>query len=287
MTISVNSVEKYYGNFKALNDASFTIEKGEIVGIVGSNGAGKSTLIDIIIGFSNPSNGTIEFDYGFENDNVRDFIGYVPEENTLYEYMTPKGYVLFFADLYSIPRNISESRVEELFDKLGLYKIDSTIGEMSKGMKRKVLIARSLIHDPDILIYDEPTSGLDPSITREIIDFIKSISDSDGKTVILSAHKLGNIERICDTVLIMNNGSIISNKSIDDLQAENTSNKYTIYSTVHITGSVEENGKYKIGIDDISEISQTILEIERNGGEVVDIEKNDVSLENTFHTLVS
>jgi len=212
--LRVEELVKTYGNFTALKGVSFSVRRGEVLGLLGENGAGKSTTIRILVGLITPTSGVVEYDGVdlFSNlDELRRRIGYVPEVDALYEDMTAEEYLKFFASLYDVKFN------RDIIDKLGIP--NKVIGAMSKGMKRKLSVARSLIHNPDYLIYDEPFSGLDPMISLTLADFLKSLKD---KAILFSAHNLYYVEYLCDRVVIMKSGEVIYEGDVEEIRGLKT-----------------------------------------------------------------
>jgi ABC-2 type transport system ATP-binding protein len=199
---------KNYGEIKAVDSLGFSIKKGEIFTIIGPNGAGKSTLLKIIIGIVDKSSGVVSIlgmDPDKERLRINKAIGYMPEENALYENLSVRHYLRFFSELYSIPKKEADRRAEEMCRDLGVRDINQKIGNLSKGNKRKVLLMRALMHKPRLLILDEPTSGLDPVTTSVFLGFIRKLRQ-EGKTIIFSAHNLYQVEEISDRVLILKDG---------------------------------------------------------------------------------
>ncbi len=198
--ISLKQVTKLYGQLAAVRDLDLEIEDGEIMGIIGHNGAGKTTILKMIVGLISPTSGTVEVmgrDVAKESTYVKQFIGYLPEESPLYENMAVAEYLMFFSELYKVPKREAKERIDLLLGSLKLPEQDKLTGELSKGMRRKVAIARALLHDPRILILDEPNAGLDPLTSFFIINYLKSLKEQ-GKTILLSAHNLFHVEYICD-----------------------------------------------------------------------------------------
>ena len=219
MSISVKSVTKVYGEQHALNDVSFEIGKGEIIGFLGPNGAGKSTMMKIITCFIPQSNGEVKVcGFDVENDalQVKEQIGYLPEHNPLYLEMYVKEYLLFVAGLYKV-KNAKE-RVAEMIELVGLtIEQKKKIGALSKGYRQRVGLAQALIHDPEVLILDEPTTGLDPNQIVEIRNLIKKIGQE--KTVMMSTHIMQEVEAICDRVIIINKGKIVADQPTSELNS--------------------------------------------------------------------
>lgn len=218
MTIELQNITKLYGEQKALDQVSLTINKGEITGLLGPNGAGKSTIMKIISCFLPPSSGEAHV-YGFnvmeEPLKVKAKIGYLPEHNPLYPEMYVREYLHYVAGIYKMKGNI-EDRINKVIELTGLIvEQNKKIGALSKGYRQRVGLAQSLIHDPEILILDEPTTGLDPNQLLEIRDLIKSIGKE--KTVLLSTHIMQEVEAICDRVIIINNGKIVADDETSKL----------------------------------------------------------------------
>lgn len=214
--LRVENLIKRYGDFLALKGISFEIDRGEILGLIGENGAGKSTTIKILVGLLKPDSGKVEYDglNFFENKSkLKKNIGYVPEVDSLYEDMNAFEYLMFFSSLYGVERDVARKRAEELIEALKIP--NKNITEFSKGMRRKLSIARSLIHDPDYLIYDEPIGGLDPSSSLFIAEFMKSLRD---KAILFSAHNLYYVEFVCDKVAIMKDGRILYYGDLEELK---------------------------------------------------------------------
>ncbi|MFT7626821.1 MAG: ABC-2 type transport system ATP-binding protein [Ulvibacter sp.] len=216
MSISVTNITKEYGNQKALDNVSFNIAKGEIVGFLGPNGAGKSTLMKILTTYIKATEGAASVnDYPVSKEvlKVQKSIGYLPEHNPLYVEMYVREYLEFNAEIYKIPK----TEVEKIIDRTGLLsEANKKIGELSKGFRQRVGIASALLHDPEVLILDEPTTGLDPNQLIEIRALIKSVGKS--KTVLLSTHIMQEVEAICDRVIIINKGKIVLDKKLIDLK---------------------------------------------------------------------
>ena len=215
MSIAVNNISKSYGAQKALDNISFSINKGEIVGFLGPNGAGKSTLMKILTTYITADEGTATVNGQNVNTNpkaVQLSIGYLPEHNPLYLDLYVREYLAFNADVYKV----AKSRIEEVIQLTGLStESHKKIGQLSKGYRQRVGLANALLHNPDVLILDEPTTGLDPNQLMEIRNVIKNVGKD--KTVFLSTHIMQEVEAICDRVIIINNGKIVTDKKLDNL----------------------------------------------------------------------
>ncbi len=231
MSVVVENLSKHYGAQKALNKVSFTARKGEIVGLLGPNGAGKTTTMKILTCFIPQTEGearVCDFDVTKDPIEVRKRIGYLPEHNPLYKEMYIKEYLSFIAGLYNIKNK--SSRVAEMIEMVGLQKEQhKKIQALSKGYRQRVGLAQSMMHDPEVLILDEPTSGLDPNQLSEIRDLIRSIGKE--KTVIFSSHIMQEVQAICDKVIIINNGKLVANDSIEKLQGRGTKTQTLLIET--------------------------------------------------------
>jgi len=217
MSIKVNNITKLYGKQKALDDVSFSIEAGEVVGLLGPNGAGKSTMMKIITCFIPPTSGEVTvngFDIYEQSIEVRKRVGYLPENNPLYLDMYIKEYLEYTAGIYGIKNKMK--RVGEMIDITGLGPEQSKkIGALSKGYRQRVGIAQAMIHNPDVLILDEPTSGLDPNQLLDIRNLIKEIGRE--KTVMLSTHIMQEVEAVCDRAIIIDKGKIVADDTTGHL----------------------------------------------------------------------
>ena len=221
MSIEVKNLFKYYGQQAAVNDVSFSVKQGEILGFLGPNGAGKSTTMKIITGFIPSHSGEVTvcgLKVDVDNLEARKLIGYLPENNPLYLDMYVKEYLEFVGGIYKIKK--VKSRVNEMIDAVGLgIEQNKKIGALSKGYRQRVGLAQAIIHDPKVLILDEPTSGLDPNQLVEIRELIRTIGKE--KTVMFSTHIMQEAEAICDRLVIINNGRIVANDRALSLQEKN------------------------------------------------------------------
>ncbi len=215
MSIEVKDISKAYGQQLAVDQISFSIQKGEIVGFLGPNGAGKSTLMKILTTYLEPSSGTASVNshsIATEKKQVQQSIGYLPEHNPLYLDMYVREYLAFNARVYGVDQN----RIEEVIELTGLKpEAHKTIQQLSKGYRQRVGLANALLHDPEVLILDEPTTGLDPNQLVDIREMIKTIGKN--KTVLLSTHIMQEVEAICDRVIIINKGVIVLDETLADL----------------------------------------------------------------------
>ena len=210
--LEAQNLSKYYGNFLAINDVSFEVGQGEIVGFLGPNGAGKTTTMRILSGFMPASTGTVRVaGYNILKDSLkaRKHMGYLPETVPLYKDMTVKSYLKFFATIRDYPKANRAARIKEV---MGICRIDgyadTQIGRLSKGYRQLVGVAQAILHEPDVLILDEPTIGIDPRQVVQIRQLIKDLGEEH--TVILSSHILPEVSMICEKVMIMNKGKIVA-----------------------------------------------------------------------------
>ncbi len=219
MSIEVNAISKSYGAQKALDNISFSIKKGEIVGFLGPNGAGKSTLMKILTTYIAADEGSASVngnDVNAQQKAVQQSIGYLPEHNPLYLDLYVREYLAFNADVYKV----AKSRIEEVIVLTGLSsESHKKIGQLSKGYRQRVGLANALLHNPEVLILDEPTTGLDPNQLVEIRNVIKSVGKD--KTIFLSTHIMQEVEAICDRVIIIDKGKIVADKKLDVLISAN------------------------------------------------------------------
>ena len=222
MSIKVENLTKYYGNNLAVDNISFEIKSGEIVGFLGPNGAGKSTTLKMITTFLAPTKGTIyvnDINTLEDSIEVRKKIGYLPESNPLYYDMNVIDYLKYAGELQSIPKELLPKAIDKMLDVCGLDNVKHMdIGVLSKGYKQRVGLAPAMIHEPDVLLLDEPTSGLDPNQILEIRKLIKELGKK--KTVMLSTHILQEVQALCDRIIIINKGSIVADATPENLQKQ-------------------------------------------------------------------
>ncbi|MCB0657669.1 MAG: ATP-binding cassette domain-containing protein [Saprospiraceae bacterium] len=216
MSIEVTNLQKWYGANQALNDISFSIKKGEIVGFLGPNGAGKTTTMKILTCLMPPTEGSATvcgLDVRKSPIGIQRLIGYLPENNPLYGDMFVQEYLNFVSQIYQIPDR--QQRIADIIQQTGLVShAHKLIKELSKGYRQRVGLAQALIHDPQVLILDEPTTGLDPNQIQEIREIIRR----QGKTILLSTHIMQEVEAMCDRVIIIHQGKIIADNTTEELK---------------------------------------------------------------------
>jgi|SRR5271157_258435 len=288
--IKLTGVTKLYKDFEAVRDLDLEVRDGEILGIIGHNGAGKSTTLKMIVGLIAPTSGTVEVmgrDMAKDSTYVKRFLGYLPEESPLYENMTVKEYLMFFSELYDMPPRKAAERIDTLLKSLNLPERNKLTGELSKGMKRKVAIARALLHDPKILVLDEPSSGLDPLTSFFIVDYLRSLRN-EGKTIVLSAHNLFHVEYVCDRVAILKNGRLVVCDSMDKIRKDLGSREYEVkFMSDQKLDYEKKEGNYIYRTGDIGNIASLLKNISENNWALVDLSMKESALEDIYVKLMA
>ena len=219
--LEVRSLTKYYGALPALRDASFVAKPGQILGYLGPNGSGKSTTVRMLVGLMEPTSGEVLWrGQSIFNDlpAYRAQLGYVPEEPFLYTHLTAPEYLRLVGGLRGIDDGVLETKIERFLDLLGLTDDQySTLAAFSKGMRQKVLIAASLLHNPDLIVLDEPFSGLDVGAALMLRSVIKALAD-EGRTVLMSSHVIEVVEQLCTDVVILSDGHVVAHDRVDRLR---------------------------------------------------------------------
>jgi ABC-2 type transport system ATP-binding protein len=301
MSIVVQGVTKLYGEQKALNNISFEVKTGEIVGFIGPNGAGKSTMMKIITGFIPASSGQIlvnDLEVGTDNLEVRKEIGYLPENNPLYPEMYVREYLGFVASIYNT--GVSKKKlIDNIIELTGLIpEQKKKIGSLSKGYRQRVGLAQALIHNPGVLILDEATTGLDPNQIVEIRNLIKEAGKE--KTVMLSTHIMQEVEAICDRVIIIDKGIIVANEEKSKIYSVIKRPKQVIH--VEFENDIKEALLLEIAnVNTVRQIKKNTWLIEAKGAEdirplifnfavknnltVLSLQKQESNLEEVFRHL--
>jgi len=300
MSIEVKNLLKVYGEQKAVNNISFSVKKGEIVGFLGPNGAGKSTTMKIITGYLHPSGGEA-FVCGI---NVADDplatkkkIGYLPELNALYYEMYVKEYLGFIAETHKIQN--PKDKIQNAIELTGLtVESKKKIGQLSKGYKQRVGLAAALIHDPEVLILDEPTSGLDPNQIIEIREVIKK--QGKDKTVLFSSHILQEVEAICDRVIIINKGNLVANDTLTNLRKGSSTSIVRVEFKQRVTEAQlreltavnsiynSDPNNWQLATNDPDLLRKQIRDLElRHSLDVVSLQNEKQSLEEVFRSLTN
>jgi len=289
--IQLTNVTKRYDNTIVVHDLNLEIKTGEIVGIIGHNGAGKSTTMKMIAGLIEPTSGNVrvmgqDIQKG-SSTKVKQRIGYLSEESPLYEAMTAQQYLLFFSELYQMPRQKALKRIDQLLASLDLFEKDKLTGEFSKGMKRKTAIARTLLHDPELLILDEPNSGLDPLTSFFIINYLKTLR-REGKTIIISAHNLFHVETICDRVGIIKNGRLLVFDTMDAIRARLGKREYQVIFHADRELAYEQvNGNYIFRTAEVDAIAGMLETVSANRWTLMDLSMRESALEEIYVKLMT
>ena len=308
--ICVKNITKKYGNFIAVDNISFTINDGEIVGLLGPNGAGKSTTMNMITGFIEQTEGTItvnNFDTIKQAKKAKKCIGYMPENVPLYMDMTVKEFVNFMAELKYVPKKERKININKTLENTGLLEVQNKlIRNLSRGFKQRVSMAGALVSNPSVLILDEPTVGLDPKQITEIRSLIKSLSKEH--TVIISSHILSEISQLCEKVIIINNGKIIAEDTPKNLE-EKSKDTSSVIVTVEDTNNKMKNileicdfisdcklikdnedgtKQYLISSNDNKDIRKSIFEtFAKESITIFELKQNEATLEDAFIKLVN
>lgn len=308
--ICVNNITKKYGNFVAINNISFTVNDGEIIGLLGPNGAGKSTTMNMLTGYLEQTDGTITingFDTIKQAKKAKKCIGYMPENVPLYPDMTVKEFISYMGELKNVPKKSRREDIEKVLKQTGLIDIQNKlIRNISRGYKQRVSMAGSLIGNPSVLILDEPTVGLDPKQIIEIRALIKSLARDH--TLILSSHILSEISQLCERVIIINNGKIIAEdtpKNLEDkfndtssvlVTVEDLENKMNnaslLFDFISTCTLVKENDdgtkQYLITAKDNSDIRKLIFNaFAKENITIFELRKEETTLEDAFIKLVN
>jgi len=299
MSIEVKNLLKVYGEQKAVNNISFKVNKGEIVGFLGPNGAGKSTTMKIITGYLEQSGGeayVCGLNVKDEPLETKKKLGYLPELNALYYDMYVREYLAFVAEVHGIQK--PKAKIENVIRLTGLtVESKKKIGQLSKGFKQRVGLAAALIHDPEVLILDEPTSGLDPNQIIEIRNVIKN--QGKDKTVLFSTHILQEVEAICDRVIIINKGELVADEKLSNLRRRSSSSntvKVGFKESVEIdllqnlpgarsVNKVDANN-WQLATDNPEQLRKQILELSLHHNlNIVSLQNESHSLEDVFRAL--
>jgi len=300
--IKLNKLHKTYktktGNVKALNNISLTIEKGSFFGLLGPNGAGKSTIINILADLVTKDSGEINImghDFDKNKINAKNCLGIVPQELVMDPFFNVKETLEIYAGYYGIAKN--QRRTNEIIKALGLTdKATAKPRTLSGGMKRRLLVGKALVHDPDIIILDEPTAGVDVELRDQLWEYISKLN-KNGKTVILTTHYLEEAEELCDQIAIINKGKIIANDKKSNLKklfGVKTLNITIKKTSDKIEKDLKEFGDISINSNIISikyktenlEYDKLINKLAKNNAEIIDINTQETDIEDIFKNLV-
>lgn len=303
MSITVSQLSKVYGEQRAVDDISFSLRKGEVVGFLGPNGAGKSTTMKMITGYLPPSSGQASvcgYDVTTHPMEVRQRVGYLPEANPLYADMYVKEFLGFIAQVHQLGK-ISDKRIAEVIEMTGLVpESKKKIVDLSKGYKQRVGLAQALLHDPEVLILDEPTSGLDPNQLADIRQVIKNLGQH--KTVVLSTHIMQEVEAMCSRVIIINKGKIVIDDSLQNIQQGGSENGYIQVSfgeplpssadLEQLAGVTrirqQDKQTWQLFAANIEEVQKNLLQFALiNNRNILSLQSNSQSLETIFRQLTA
>lgn len=303
--IEVVGLTKFYGEVRALDEVTFDVRKGEILGFLGPNGAGKTTTMRILTGFLSPTSGTAKiagYDVVEESLEVRRLTGYLPESTPLYNEMRVRDYLGYMARIRGIPRRRIRDRVDDVVERCGLREVaDRLIGHLSKGYRQRVGIAQALVHDPQVLVLDEPTIGLDPVQVREVRQLIKSMAGE--RTIILSTHILPEVSMTCQRVLIIHKGRIVAEDTPEGLSrrlqqservlvrlARPPSQPLRAFSQLDGVLRVEpvDDNLFAIEAPPGNDIREQVAEfVVQNGWGLLELRREELTLEEIFVNLVT
>jgi len=279
MSMIVNSVSKSYKSQKALNNISFSADKGQVIGFLGPNGAGKSTMMKILTGFIKPNEGAVfvdDIDVLKNPIAAQKVIGYLPEHNPLYAEMYVREYLQFQAAIYKV----SKSQIEDCIEKVGLtLEANKKIHQLSKGYQQRVGIAAAILHNPKVLILDEPTTGLDPNQIIEIRALIQELGKN--KTVLFSTHIMQEVEAVCDRVIIIKKGEILVDKKLKELQ----DSKQQIIEVTYNTSCDEEIFQKLSNLSSVKNTSDNNWQLTFSSSEDVRSKIFDLAQENNLKIL--
>lgn len=300
MSVIVSNLTKIYGTQRAVDNISFEVKQGEILGLLGPNGAGKSTTMKIATCYVPPTSGTVTlsgYDVTTQSMEVRKHVGYLPEHNPLYLDMYVHEYLHFIGSLHGMRGNTLHARTRQMIDMTGLgIEQNKKIGVLSKGYRQRVGLAQAMIHEPAVLILDEPTTGLDPNQIVEIRNLIKNIGKE--KTVILSTHIMQEVQAICDRVVIINAGKIVANNAIDQLKQYSNTTRILIAEfqfpiDISLLTAIEgvsganhlDGNKYEIFYGETDIRSLIFAACQAHGWVLLGMTQKETSLEDLFSRL--
>ena len=313
LMIQVENLTKVYGATRAVDDVTFNVRKGEVLGFLGPNGAGKSTTMKVLTCYLAPTAGRAKvagFDVFDNSLEVRKHLGYLPEDTPLYKDMTVLEYLQFAAAMRGMASDRSEKRIKEIGGRCGLHEVaGKLVGELSRGYRQRVGLAQAMLDDPDLLILDEPTSGLDPNQIVEIRTLIKELGRA--KTVVLSTHILSEVQATCDRVLIINDGIIVANGTPEQLQRtfqgaeeiglelktssirpiEEIIPKLKLVAYVNDVALLSHTGdvsKFEIHAEKGNDVRESLFRMAVSEGWIIlEMQRRITSLEEVFHTLTT
>ena len=298
--IEARDLNKSFGEFKAVENLNLKINRGEVFGFLGPNGAGKTTSINMMVGLLSPTSGHVFIDGKEVKQIEKGIIGICPQELVLWDYLTCRESLMLMGNLYEVPKDKLKKRVDKLLDELFLTeKANSVVSQLSGGMKRRLNLALALVHEPDIVVLDEPSEGLDPQSRRVLWNYIRSIRDNEGKTVILTTHLMDEADRLSDRIAIIDHGKLLQLDTPSNLKKEtgegdviemkisNPEKNHEIITAVKkledVESVLEVNGQINIrAMDAVGKLPLIMEEIETQGVRVLDLSVRQNTLEDVF-----
>lgn len=294
--IGINNLSRHYGDFKAVDNVSFDIQRGEIVGLLGHNGAGKTTIMKMMTGYLEPTSGNMTIDgleLGKDTQAIQKRIGYLPENCPVWPEMTVIDYLEYQASLHGVPQEQQTQAVAKAIQRTALKeKATQSIQTLSRGYRQRVGVAQAILHNPDIIILDEPTNGLDPTQINQMRELIRELSQS--ATVIISTHILQEVQAVCDHVLIMRAGQLVVNSSLEALQSGhhllltlNNSNAEKYLKTIDGVTNIERfdvpNGQQGYALDAVADLAPTVAKaVQQQGDQLFSLQPEVRNLESVF-----
>ncbi|MGA2675421.1 MAG: ATP-binding cassette domain-containing protein [Methanobacterium sp.] len=298
--IIAQNITKDFDGFKAVDGLSLQVKKGEVFGFLGPNGAGKTTFINIMVGLLKPTSGKILINGADVQEIDKELIGICPQELVLWDHLTCKESLKLMGDMYEVPKKLLKSRVDKLLKDLLLTdKADTVVTKLSGGMKRRLNLALALVHEPEIVVLDEPSEGLDPQSRRVLWNYIKSLRDDEGKTVILTTHLMDEADKLSDRVAIIDHGKLIRLDTTENLKKEigegdvvemklskpqmNMKVIESLKSIQQIISVLEVDGVINLrAMDAVGKLPQIMDKVESTGVQISDLSVRQNTLEDVF-----
>ena len=298
--IIAQNITKDFDGFKAVDGLSLQVKKGEVFGFLGPNGAGKTTFINIMVGLLKPTSGKILINGADVQEIDKELIGICPQELVLWDHLTCKESLKLMGDMYEVPKKLLKSRVDKLLKDLLLTdKADTVVTKLSGGMKRRLNLALALVHEPEIVVLDEPSEGLDPQSKRVLWNYIKSLRDDEGKTVILTTHLMDEADKLSDRVAIIDHGQLIKLDTTENLKKEigegdvvemklskpqmNKEVIKSLKSIQQIISVLEVDGLINLrAMDAVGKLPQIMEKVESTGVQISDLNVRQNTLEDVF-----
>lgn len=298
--MEAREVTKDFGDFKAVDNLNLKIKKGEVFGFLGPNGAGKTTSINMMVGLLRPTLGQIFIDGESVEKIEKGTIGICPQELVLWDFLTCKESLMLMGDMYQVPKEELKKRVQKLLDDLFLQdKADTVVTQLSGGMKRRLNLAMAVVHQPDIVVLDEPSEGLDPQSRRVLWNYIRSLRDDEGKTVILTTHLMDEADRLSDRIAIIDQGKLlrldtpanlkkeIGEGDVVEMKLSNPDKNQEVINILEDMPDVHsvveiEDGLNVRALDAVGKLPQIIGQVETTGVHVLDLSVRQNTLEDVF-----